>query len=132
MGHHSTSDDSFAYRARSEVESWKKKDNPLSRMRRFLESQNWWDEASEQEMKESLKQQVMEKFRRAEQLKRHSLSELFTDVYGGEMPWNIVSTLYQSNSHTNLPTEGTARRVVETSSEVWQGMGALEERTREV
>ncbi|PVF98308.1 putative 2-oxoisovalerate dehydrogenase alpha subunit mitochondrial precursor [Serendipita vermifera] len=89
VGHHSTSDDSFAYRPRSEVENWKKTDNPLWRMRRFLESRNWWDDGAEEEMKERTKKQVLAEFRRAENLKRHRLGELFTDVYGGEMPWNI-------------------------------------------
>ncbi|KIM28966.1 hypothetical protein M408DRAFT_68602 [Serendipita vermifera MAFF 305830] len=89
VGHHSTSDDSFAYRPRSEVENWKKTDNPIWRMRRFLEGRKWWDEAAEQEMKERMKKAVMSEFRRAEGLKRHPLGELFTDVYAGEVPWNL-------------------------------------------
>ena len=90
VGHHSTSDDSFAYRPRSEVENWKKTDNPLWRMRKFLEGRGWWDEAAEQEMKERYKTEVLAAFRRGETLKRHPLGELFTDVYGGEMPWHLV------------------------------------------
>ncbi|KAG8810099.1 hypothetical protein FRC17_003093 [Serendipita sp. 399] len=31
----------------------------------------------------------MAEFRRAEGLKRHQLGELFTDVYAGDMPWNL-------------------------------------------
>ncbi|KAG8757289.1 hypothetical protein FRC14_002172 [Serendipita sp. 396] len=89
VGHHSTSDDSFAYRPRSEVENWKKTDNPLWRMRRFLENRKWWDEAAEVEMKARLRKEVMAEFRRAEGMKRHQLGELFTDVYAGEMPWNL-------------------------------------------
>lgn len=89
VGHHSTSDDSFAYRPRSEVENWKKTDNPLWRMRRFLEGRGWWDEAAEQEMKDRYKNEVLAAFRRGETLKRHPLGELFTDVYGGEMPWHL-------------------------------------------
>jgi 2-oxoisovalerate dehydrogenase E1 component alpha subunit len=92
VGHHSTSDDSFAYRPRSEVENWKKTDNPIWRMRRFLEGQKWWDDAAEQELKDRYKKEVMAEFRRAEALKRHPLGELFTDVYGGEVPWNLVSS----------------------------------------
>ena len=38
-----------------------------------------------------MKKQVMQAFKRAESLKRHELKELFTDVYEGEQPWNIVS-----------------------------------------
>ncbi|KIM43188.1 hypothetical protein M413DRAFT_397769 [Hebeloma cylindrosporum] len=89
VGHHSTSDDSFAYRARTEVEDRKRIDNPITRFRLFMESQGWWDADAEAEMKARLKADVMKSFKRAENMKRCELGELFTDVYGGEEPWNI-------------------------------------------
>lgn len=58
----------------------------------FLEDRGWWNESAEQEMKEGMKKEVLSTFRRAEGLKRHPLEELFNDVYGGETPWNIVSS----------------------------------------
>jgi len=91
VGHHSTSDDSFAYRARSEVEDRKKIDNPIVRFRLWLESKGWWDSTAEEELKGRLKQDVMKAFKRAEGLSRCELKELFTDVYGGEEPWHLVS-----------------------------------------
>lgn len=91
MGHHSTSDDSFAYRPRSEVEERIKVDNQISRFRHFLEDQKWWSHDQEEDMKTRLKQTVLQAFKRAEKNKRHELKELFTDVYGGPEPWNIVS-----------------------------------------
>ncbi|KAF7314557.1 2-oxoisovalerate dehydrogenase subunit alpha [Mycena kentingensis (nom. inval.)] len=90
VGHHSTSDDSFAYRQRSEVEDRKRIDNPIVRFRLFMESQGWWGAEAEEELKARLKADVMKAFKRAEALPRHELSELFTDVYGGEEPWNIT------------------------------------------
>ncbi|KAA1115817.1 hypothetical protein PGT21_000713 [Puccinia graminis f. sp. tritici] len=45
--HHSTSDDSSAYRNPNEVDQWRKRDNPINRMRAFLESKGWWDPAKE-------------------------------------------------------------------------------------
>ncbi|KJA21197.1 hypothetical protein HYPSUDRAFT_166020 [Hypholoma sublateritium FD-334 SS-4] len=89
VGHHSTSDDSFAYRARAEVEDRKRVDNPITRFRLFMESNGWWDADAEAELKTRLKVDVMKAFKRAESLKRCELGELFTDVYGGEEPWNI-------------------------------------------
>ncbi|KAI5830744.1 hypothetical protein K523DRAFT_271459 [Schizophyllum commune Tattone D] len=89
VGHHSTSDDSFAYRARSEVEDRKKIDNPISRMRRFMEERGWWSAKEEEEMKARLKADVMKAFKRAEGLSRPSLTELFNDVYAGQEPWTI-------------------------------------------
>jgi len=94
VGHHSTSDDSFAYRARSEVEDRKRIDNPLTRFRLFMESQGWWNAEDETELKAHLKADVMKAFKRAENMKKCQLGELFTDVYGGEQPWNIVRLLY--------------------------------------
>jgi len=89
VGHHSTSDDSFAYRARTEVEDRKRIDNPITRFRLFMESKGWWNTDAETELKARLKADVMKAFKRAESLKRCELGELFTDVYGGEEPWNI-------------------------------------------
>ncbi|THV05193.1 thiamine diphosphate-binding protein [Dendrothele bispora CBS 962.96] len=73
VGHHSTSDDSFAYRARSEVEDRKR----------------MVDSTAEEELKDRLKKDVMKAFKRAESLSRCELKEMFTDVYGGEEPWNL-------------------------------------------
>ncbi|TRM64141.1 thiamine diphosphate-binding protein [Schizophyllum amplum] len=65
--HHSTSDDSFAYRARSEVEDRKRIDNPIVRLRRFMEQRGWWSAEEEDALK----------------------AELFNDVYAGQEPWTI-------------------------------------------
>ncbi|KAH8825054.1 thiamine diphosphate-binding protein [Flagelloscypha sp. PMI_526] len=89
VGHHSTSDDSFAYRARSEVENRKRIDNPIARFKAYLESKGWWDDAAEEDLKARHKADVMKAFKHAESLPRAQLSEIFTDVYGGEEPWNI-------------------------------------------
>jgi 2-oxoisovalerate dehydrogenase E1 component alpha subunit len=89
VGHHSTSDDSFAYRPRQEVEERKRLDDPIGRFRAFLYAQKWWDEAADEELKARLKKDVIKAYRDAETLQRHPLKEMFTDVYAEE-PWNIV------------------------------------------
>ncbi|KZV67085.1 branched-chain alpha-keto acid dehydrogenase E1-alpha subunit [Peniophora sp. CONT] len=89
VGHHSTSDDSFAYRPRQEVEDRKRIDNPVARFRLFLHARGWWSDEEELALKERLKEEVLTEFRKAEQLKRHELKELFTDVYAGELPYNL-------------------------------------------
>jgi 2-oxoisovalerate dehydrogenase E1 component alpha subunit len=40
IGHHSTSDDSTAYRSVDEINSWEKDDNPVSRLRNYLYRNN--------------------------------------------------------------------------------------------
>ncbi|PAV16897.1 branched-chain alpha-keto acid dehydrogenase E1-alpha subunit [Pyrrhoderma noxium] len=89
VGHHSTSDDSFAYRPRAEVEGWVRADNPLSRFRLFLQDRGWWSSEEEEQFKTKVKAELIASFRRAESKKRPALEELFTDIYAGSEPWNI-------------------------------------------
>ncbi len=93
VGHHSTSDDSYAYRARSEVEDRKRIDNPIARFKLYIESKGWWDETAEEELKARLKADVMKAFKKAEAMPYCEVGEMFTDVYGGEQPWNIVRSM---------------------------------------
>ncbi|KAJ5595003.1 uncharacterized protein N7459_001211 [Penicillium hispanicum] len=81
VSHHSTSDDSFAYRARVEVEDWKRRDNPIIRLRKWLENKCLWSEDQEKEMRDSLRQAVLKEFGEAEREKKPPLREAFTDVY---------------------------------------------------
>ncbi|KAJ7203199.1 thiamine diphosphate-binding protein, partial [Mycena rebaudengoi] len=85
VGHHSTSDDSFAYRQRSEIQ------DRIARLRRYLESQGLSNAMAEEELRTRLKDgydsvDVMQAFKHAELLTRCELGELFTDVYGGKEP----------------------------------------------
>lgn len=89
VGHHSTSDDSFAYRPRQEVENRKRLDNPLARFRMFLEARGWWSAEEEDAFKARVKDEVMQAMKRAEGLKKPPVQEMFNDVYAGEEPWNI-------------------------------------------
>lgn len=43
LGHHSTSDDSTAYRSIDEMSTWEKDDNPISRFKSYLINKGWWD-----------------------------------------------------------------------------------------
>lgn len=88
VGDHSTSDDSYVYRERQEVEDRKKNDNPITRFRLFMESRGWWGKTDEEELKFRLKRDVIKAFKRAESVKKPGLEEMFTDVYAEE-PWNI-------------------------------------------
>lgn len=92
VGHHSTSDDSFAYRAKAEVETRKKVDNPLERLKSFMMERKWLTQEEDEERKAKHKREVLQAFKRGESLKRWDLKHLFSDVYGGEVPWNLVST----------------------------------------
>ena len=81
VSHHSTSDDSFAYRARVEVEDWKRRDNPITRLRKWLESRDLWNEEKERDARSSIRREVLAAFAAAEKEKKAPLRDMFTDVY---------------------------------------------------
>ena len=81
ISHHSTSDDSFAYRARVEVEDWKRRDNPITRLRKYLEKRDVWNDEKETETRSRLRKEVLKAFSEAEKEKKPPLSSMFEDVY---------------------------------------------------
>ncbi|KAL7072571.1 hypothetical protein ACQ4LE_008041 [Meloidogyne hapla] len=85
LGHHSTSDDSSAYRSADEVKEWTELDLPILRYRRFLESKGWWDMEMDKQWLSKIKSDVLESFNKAEKVKKLPPDELFNDVYA-EMP----------------------------------------------
>lgn len=81
VSHHSTSDDSFAYRARVEVEDWKRRDNPITRLRKFMEARGMWDDAREKEARDGLRKEILKGIAEAEKEKRPALRTMFEDTY---------------------------------------------------
>ena len=81
ISHHSTSDDSFAYRARVEVEDWKRRDNPITRLRKYLEKKGIWDDEKEKTIRERIRKEVLKAFSEAEKEKKPELRSMFEDVY---------------------------------------------------
>ena len=81
VGHHSTSDDSFAYRQRVEVEDWKRRDNPITRLRKWLEGRELWDDAQEKELRSATRKEVLSAFEQAEKEKKPSIRNAFEGVW---------------------------------------------------
>lgn len=81
VSHHSTSDDSFAYRAKVEVEDWKRRDNPITRLRKWMERKGLWDEEKERDARSRIRREVLKAFAEAEKEKKPSLREMFEGVY---------------------------------------------------
>ncbi|XP_064484799.1 2-oxoisovalerate dehydrogenase subunit alpha, mitochondrial-like isoform X2 [Ornithodoros turicata] len=88
IGHHSTSDDSTAYRSVDEVRHWDQMDHPISRMRKYLMSKGYWDDKKEEAWKQESRKQVMQAFVRAEKAKKPPVRDMFTDVYK-DMPLEL-------------------------------------------
>jgi 2-oxoisovalerate dehydrogenase E1 component alpha subunit len=81
VSHHSTSDDSTKYRESREIESWKRRDNPITRLRKWMEKKGLWDEEQEQAEAGRIKKEVLKAFNAAEREKRPPIREMMTDVY---------------------------------------------------
>lgn len=81
ISHHSTSDDSFAYRARVEVEDWKRRDNPITRLRKYLEKRDLWNDEKETEARGRIRKDVLKAFSEAEKEKKPPLRSMFEGVY---------------------------------------------------
>jgi 2-oxoisovalerate dehydrogenase E1 component subunit alpha len=81
VGHHSTSDDSTRYREGAEMERWQTENNPIDRVRRLLERQEWIDEKSNAAMIKAARKDVLRALKLAERQPAPPIDELFTDVY---------------------------------------------------
>ena len=81
VAHHSTSDDSTKYRESREIESWKRRDNPVTRLRKYMEANGLWSEEQEKEAQESIKKAVLKAFNKAEREKRSPIYEMMRDTY---------------------------------------------------
>jgi 2-oxoisovalerate dehydrogenase E1 component alpha subunit len=58
LGHHSTSDDSTAYRSVDEINSWEKDDNPILRFKNYMTNKGWWNPELDQELDKESQQLV--------------------------------------------------------------------------
>lgn len=82
ISHHSTSDDSTAYRSHDEVDYWKSvQRNPISRLRGWLEHQQAWNKELDAETRRQIRKDVIRELSLAEKEKKPALKEIFTDVY---------------------------------------------------
>ena len=81
VSHHSTSDDSFAYRAKRDVEEWKRRDNPISRLRKWMERKGLWSEDQEKELRTAVRKEVLQELTAAQKTKKPPIKSMFDDVY---------------------------------------------------
>ena len=97
LGAHSTSDDPSGYRTKEEENKWQEND-PILRMKNWLLAQNWWDEAQEKKLFESIREQVLAAVKVAEKIKKPHIDTLITDVY--DVPSaQLKSQLEQVKAH---------------------------------
>ncbi|GMH06704.1 hypothetical protein Nepgr_008544 [Nepenthes gracilis] len=89
VGHHTTSDDSTRYRPVAEIEWWRNSRDPITKFRKWIEGNRWWNDEEESQLRISTRNNVLEAIQAAEKLKKPPVAELFTDVYD-VLPPNLL------------------------------------------
>ena len=98
IGHHSTSDDSSAYRSVDEVRYWDQKGHPIARFANYLKNKGYWSMEQEKEWKDASRKQVMEAFARAEKRPKPKWQEMFYDVYD-DLPPHLQKQMTYMEDH---------------------------------
>ncbi|XP_044478507.1 2-oxoisovalerate dehydrogenase subunit alpha 2, mitochondrial-like [Mangifera indica] len=80
-GHHSTSDDSTKYRPLDEIEWWRTAQDPVTRFRNWIQSNGWWSDENELELRSNVRKQLLHAIQAAERDDKPPITELFSDVY---------------------------------------------------
>ena len=81
ISHHSTSDDSAAYRSVDEVRTWKEHEHPTNRLEQLLRKNNQFDEQETKSFKEKMRKEIIDIVFKKEKEPKPPIRELFTDVY---------------------------------------------------
>lgn len=98
VGHHSTSDDSLAYRTKSEVEEHESGQYPINRVYKYLVRENLWNDEREQTHRQEVREQVIAALNVAERVKKLPVTSMFEDVYA-EMPANLERQRRELKEH---------------------------------
>jgi len=81
VGHHSTSDDASRYRTEKERSFWEESENPIMRLKKFIERKGWWSEEKDKTLQEEKRKAVLSALSNSEKELKPPLDDLFNDVY---------------------------------------------------
>lgn len=98
VSHHSTSDDSTAYRKAEEVEIWNANHNPMNKLKNYLVKQGWFDENIENENIKSNRKQILSQIALSEKLNKPDWKEMFNDVYH-DLPQHLKDQMSELEDH---------------------------------
>jgi 2-oxoisovalerate dehydrogenase E1 component alpha subunit len=102
QGHHSTSDDSTRYRSIDEIDDWRIKKHPITRLYNFMMSKSWWSDQEEEILRDTEKRDVLEALSRAEKKgMRNPEESLFEDVLDVPSP-NLISQRDELREHLKI------------------------------
>lgn len=98
VGHHSTSDDSSRYRLQSEIDYWLANNNPITRLKGYMEDRGFWDESMEEKLREEVRKEVLSTLALCEKQKKPAIEEIFTDVYH-DIPEHLLEQQEELSKH---------------------------------
>lgn len=98
IGHHSTSDDSSAYRSLDEISYWEQEGNPTKKLEAYLIQQGYWTSEQTEQMLKSKRKEVLTAFAEAENEKIGPMTEAYNDVYD-VLPQRIQRQLEETKEH---------------------------------
>ena len=85
MASHSSSDDASRYRDAKEFELWKQRD-PIQRFQKYLKRRKLWDDAFENDIVTSFKDDLNAAVKKAEAASKQPLESMFEDVFMNQTP----------------------------------------------
>ncbi|KAG5479481.1 hypothetical protein LSCM1_04745 [Leishmania martiniquensis] len=86
LSHHSTSDDSTAYRSRDEIAHFAETFSPITRFEQFMARRDWWTPEQSKEIVEKTRKEVLSELRRQEKLPAWPVSTMCDDVFEHPTP----------------------------------------------
>ncbi|XP_031637106.1 2-oxoisovalerate dehydrogenase subunit alpha, mitochondrial [Contarinia nasturtii] len=98
VGHHSTSDDSTAYRSAEEIEVWQNSEHPINKLQNYMTKKGWWNEHDENEYTKSIRKQILTQISVSEKKPKADWRQLFSDVYN-EMPQHLIDQQREMEEH---------------------------------
>ncbi len=94
---HSTSDGPTGYRSKDEEEKWRAKD-PILRLEQWMDTQGWLDREQDEKYIETMRQEVLQQLKLAEQKPICKIDEIIEDVYD-KPTWNLQLQLKELKAH---------------------------------
>lgn len=100
VGHHSTSDDSTAYRSKDEISHFESVFSPIPRFGNFLKNRGWWSDEQTKAIQQATRDECLKELKRQEDLPPWPVEHLFEDTYKTMTP-NLRKQKEETVAHYN-------------------------------
>jgi 2-oxoisovalerate dehydrogenase E1 component alpha subunit len=101
LGHHSTSDDSSAYRSMEELEIWNTIEHPINKLKNYMIKKGWFDEEKENQFVKDIRKQIMSQNQLSEKKVKYDWRETFFDVYDEPTP-GLKKQIQEMENHLQI------------------------------